>query len=71
MSMLKNKNLKGCNSLLREFIDAVSIDEGNDELKTKKEKAILALHHLEKITGGMADHNETYAPCGPRNKIPG
>ncbi len=71
MSMLKDKNLKGCNSLLREFIDAVSIDEGNDELKTKKEKAILALHHLEKITGGMADPTETYAPCGPRNKIPG
>jgi hypothetical protein len=68
--MLKDKSYKRCNSLLSEFINAVSIDDSNDELKTKKEKAILALHHLEKITGGLADHNETASPCGPRPKIP-
>ncbi|MFC2146398.1 hypothetical protein ACFLRT_03450 [Acidobacteriota bacterium] len=70
MSMLKDKSYKKCNSLLSEFINAVDIDDSNDELKTKKEKAILALHHLEKITGARADHNETLASCGPRPYIP-
>jgi hypothetical protein len=70
MSVLKDRNFKRCGSLLSEFINAVSIDGSNDELKTKKEKAILALHHLEKISGGMNRYNETDTPCGPRPKIP-
>ncbi len=67
MSKLKDKNLKRCHSLLSEFINAVSIDNSNGELKTKKERAILALHHLEKITGGMA---KAFTPCGPRPHLP-
>jgi hypothetical protein len=68
--MLNDKSFKRCNSLLSEFINAVSIDDSNDELKTKKEKATRALHHLEKITGGRAAHNETVYSCGPRPNIP-
>jgi hypothetical protein len=71
MSVLKVKKVNGCNSLLREFIDAVSIDDSDDELKTKKERAILALHHLERITGGIADRGQSGSFCGPRPKIPG
>ena len=70
MSKLRDKNLKRCHSLLSEFIHVVSIDDSNDELRTKKERAILALHHLEKITGGMADHNKAAVSCGPRPNIP-
>lgn len=68
--MLKDKNVNGCNSLLREFIDAVSIDDSDDELKTKKERAILALHHLERVTGGVADRGQRGSICGPRPRIP-
>ena len=46
MSRLKNENLKKCFSLLREFIDEVSIQGG------KKEIAILALNQLQNITAG-------------------
>ncbi len=70
MSVLKEKSYKRCHSLLSEFIDAVSLDDSNHELKTKKEKAIRALRHLEKITGGRAVHSETRSPCGPRPRIP-
>jgi hypothetical protein len=34
--MLKDKSYKKCNSLLSEFINAVDIDDSNDELKKKR-----------------------------------
>ena len=68
MSTLKEKNVKRCNSLLSDFINNVTIDESNHELKKKKENAILALHHLERITGG-GDIGRA-GRCGPRPQIP-
>lgn len=71
MSTLKEKNVKRCNSLLSDFINAVTIDDTNHELKKKKENAVLALHHLEKITGGKPSiGSEAPVPCGPRPRIP-
>jgi hypothetical protein len=46
MSKLKKENLKKCVSLLREFV------EESSALDNKKERAILALNQLQKITAG-------------------
>lgn len=46
MSKLKQENVKKCVSLLREFV------EESSALDTKKEKAILALNQLQRITAG-------------------
>ena len=46
MSKLKKENLKKCVSLLREFV------EESSALDNKKERAILALDQLQKITAG-------------------
>jgi len=46
MSKLKKENLKKCVSLLREFV------EESAALDNKKERAILALNQLQKITAG-------------------
>ncbi len=45
MSHLKEKNVKKCVSLLREYIDATAPNH-------QKESAILALNQLQKITAG-------------------
>ena len=46
MSKLKKENVKKCVSLLREFV------EESSALDNKKERAILALDQLQKITAG-------------------
>jgi len=46
MSQLKKENLKKCVSLLREFV------EESAALDNKKQRAILALNQLQKITAG-------------------
>jgi hypothetical protein len=46
MNYLKNASLKECISLLREFIDSSSVGTN------KKEIAVLALQHLQKINAG-------------------
>lgn len=46
MSKLKKENVKKCVSLLREFV------EESSALDNKKERAILALNQLQKITAG-------------------
>ena len=47
MSRLKDKNLKKCYSLLREFIEEAPSMSG------KKGLAVLALSQLQKITAGI------------------
>ncbi len=61
MSRLKNENLNKCFSLLREFIDEASRED------TKKEKAILALNQLQRITAG----EDTQFICLGRPRIDG
>lgn len=46
MTKLKKENVKKCVSLLREYV------EESSALDIKKERAILALDHLQKITAG-------------------
>lgn len=46
MSKLKKENVKKCISLLREFV------EESSALDNKKERAVLALNQLQKITAG-------------------
>jgi hypothetical protein len=46
MSKLKKENVTKCVSLLREFV------EESSALDSKKERAILALNQLQKITAG-------------------
>lgn len=46
MSKLKKENLEKCVSLLREFV------EESAALDNKKQRAILALNQLQKITAG-------------------
>ena len=46
MSKLRKENVKKCVSLLREFV------EESSALDNKKERAILALNQLQKITAG-------------------
>ncbi len=46
MSRLKDENVTKCVSLLREFIEEASAQDG------KKGTALLALNHLHKITAG-------------------
>jgi hypothetical protein len=46
MSKLKKENVTKCVSLLREFV------EESSALDNKKERAILALNQLQKITAG-------------------
>lgn len=49
MSQLKKENVKKCLSLLREYIEESSND--------KKERAVLALDQLQKITAGANSNN--------------
>lgn len=46
MRKLKKENVKKCISLLREFV------EESGALDNKKERAVLALNQLQKITAG-------------------
>jgi hypothetical protein len=46
MSKLKKENVTKCVSLLREFV------EESSALENKKERAILALNQLQRITAG-------------------
>ena len=49
MSSLKAENVKKCVSLLRDFI------RESQALTNKKEIAVVALNHLQKITAGKND----------------
>jgi hypothetical protein len=53
MSHLKNENLNKCFSLLREYLD-------DGPSNNKKGAAILALDHLQKITGGTDSQDATF-----------
>ena len=46
---LKNVNLQECLKILRDFQEAVPVDERNVELKKIKEKAASALEHLDQL----------------------
>ena len=50
--LLKEQNVTKCVSLLKEFIEEAAV-QGN-----KKGVAILALHHLQKITAGINESTE-------------
>ena len=52
MSHLKEKNVKKCFSLLREYIDETP-------LNNKKENAILALNQLQQITAGTGSQGSS------------
>jgi hypothetical protein len=45
----KNVNLQECLKILRDFQEAVSVDERNAEIKKIKEKAASALEHLDQL----------------------
>lgn len=49
MNYLRNENVKKCLSLLREFVDESSVEQG------RKGIAILALDQLKRITAGDGD----------------
>jgi hypothetical protein len=51
MSKLKKENVKKCVSVLREFV------EESSSLDNQKERAILALNQLQKITAGADTAN--------------
>ena len=64
-SQLKKENVTKCFSLLREFIDGV------DPQNSKKEKAVLALNHLQKITAGTDGESTTTLGCFDRPRVNG
>lgn len=66
MNRLKNKSLQECSLRLREFIDAVPMDNSSRELLEKRKRAELALDHMQRITAGGSESS----PCGPRPRIP-
>lgn len=57
MSHLRNENVTKCFSLLREFVENA---EARDD---KKEFAILAIEHLQRITAGT-DNGSDSTPSG-------
>jgi hypothetical protein len=65
MGHLKEKTVKKCVSLLREYIDATALNH-------QKESAILALNQLQKITAGKdstgsSDADGSNPTVGPRS----
>ena len=67
MSKLRKENVKKCVSLLREFV------EESSALDNKKERAILALNQLQKITAGTDSNITTignvYLRCLGRPRV--
>ena len=67
MSKLKKENVEKCVSLLREFV------EESSALDNKKEKAILVLDQLQKITAGtdpdITAIEDVYLRCLGRPRV--
>ena len=66
MSKLKKENLKKCVSLLREYV------EESSAIANKKERAILALDQLQKITAGTDSNiaiGDVYFFCMGRPRV--
>ena len=62
---LKNVNLQECLKILRDFQEAVPVDERNVELKKIKEKAASALEHLGQLINKKRP-DDSFFRCTPR-----
>jgi len=69
MSDLKVANVQRCLSILREFQDAVPVEDSNETLKEQKKRAGAALEHLSNLFKGEPDEIEVAGGDCPNCKI--